>query len=179
VSVFNRSTTGESDLLNRRQALHRVARSGLALGAVALVAGVTPEAGAVQGAEVVGSWITTIRLDDGEEDIHMMSLLQGGVLLFSGEGPIIPSPFPGLDEFWFNPGHGAWRQAGGEVEGHFVVVVQDRNQRPVFLCHVRPELMLQGPDALTGRMTFYFVPVGATDPALSLEASAEASRVTV
>src|SRR5581483_3934683 len=150
----------------RRRALRAAVRGGAALGAVALAAGSGHGAARAQAEDVIGSWVTYIHLvEEDEDDIHMMTLAPGGILLFSGEGPIIPSPLPGLDEFWFNPGHGAWtRAADGTVNGHFVVIVQDRNETPKLFAHVRPQLRLQGADRLTGTATFDFVPIDATDP---------------
>jgi hypothetical protein len=160
----------------RRHALRLVAGGAAALGGLAFAAGT---AGA-QGEDVIGSWITYIHLEEEGDDIHMMTIAPGGILLFSGEGPLIPSPIPGLDEFWFNPGHGAWtRAADGTVQGHFVVIVQDRNETPKLFAHVRPRLTLSGPDQLTGSATFDFIPIGETEPVATLKGTVEATRVRV
>ncbi|MGD9894168.1 MAG: hypothetical protein AB7R89_30570 [Dehalococcoidia bacterium] len=165
--------------VDRRQVLRLIARGGAAAGVAAVAVGAMHGSAGAQATDVIGSWITYIHLDDPpEDDIHMMTLAPGGILLFSSESPLIPSPLPGLEEFWWNSGHGAWEQAAdGTVQGQFVVVVQDRNQRPVYFACVRPRLRLAGPDMLTGRFTFDFIPIGETEPAVTLGASIEAERV--
>ena len=168
---------GTERSMGRRTALQTSA--GLALGGAALAAGAHQGEAQAQQPDVVGAWITYVRIGE-TTDIHMMTLAPGGILLFSSEAPIIPSSIPGQQEFWWNDGHGAWRQApDGSVQGHFVVVVQERNQFARYLAHVRPQLRLQGPDTLTGQATFEFVPVGTTTPAATRMATIEATRVRV
>ena len=170
---------GTQQGIGRRTALQTGA--GFALGGAALAAGThqsTAQAQAQQ-PDVVGAWITYVRIGESTY-IHMMTLAPGGILLFSSEAPIIPSPILGQQEFWWNDGHGAWRQApDGSVQGHFVVVVQERNQFARYLAHVRPQLRLQGPDTLTGQATFEFMPVGTTTPTATRMATVEATRVRV
>jgi hypothetical protein len=165
--------------VDRRQVLRLAMHGGAAVGGTALAVGAMQGEARAQATDVIGSWITYIHLDDPpEDDIHMMTLAPGGILLFSSESPLIPSPFPGLEEFWWNSGHGAWVQAAdGTVQGQFVVVIQDRNQRPVFFARVRPRLRMDGPDMLAGRFTFEFVPIGEAEPAATLGATVEATRV--
>ena len=175
------ATNGIQRGMGRRTALQAGAGVALGVGGAALAAGAhqTEVHAQAQQPDVVGAWITYVRIGQ-TTDIHMMTLAPGGILLFSSEAPIIPSPIPGQQEFWWNDGHGAWRQApDGSVQGHFVVVVQERNQFARYLAHVRPQLRLQGPDTLTGQATFEFVPVGTMTPTATRMATVEATRVRV
>ena len=169
---------GTRQTMGRRTALPTGA--GLALGGAALAAGAHQADAQAQQPDVVGAWITYVRIGQ-TTDIHMMTLAPGGILLFSSEAPRIPGPpILGLQEFWWNDGHGAWRLAAdGSVEGHFVVVIQERNQFARHLAHVRPRLRLQDPDTLTGQATFETVPIGATAPITMNTGMIEATRVRV
>jgi hypothetical protein len=166
--------------LPRRRLLALGGGVAAVLGGARVEAKQTERVPAPKQTDAIGSWVAHARLDDGGDDFHMMSFLPNGVLLLSGEASLIPSPFPGMDECSFNAGHGTWVElADGAIQGHCVMIVQDRNQEAAFLAHLRATLRLAGSDQLAGRCTFEFVRVGMSDPAATSSGTVLATRVDV